>query len=527
MRLFWRPTEVSSVLLVLVAILAVGGFALVESHRVVRSLPHGKQKSEASLLTQKAYETIKQAREDRQIPIDETLDPAESGLIGVTVSTITSKAGQLPAKQTSINPNWGAVFVSLYRKAGLRRGDTIALGFSGSFPALNIAALAACKVMGLRPIIISSVSASMWGANHPQFTWLDMELELIKAGVFDKDWHSLYASMGGLSDQAIGLQKAAIPDILAAITRTIEPPIKLRRSQNDLPEKKSTTVDGEESDEPVLPAAPKACETDETCDKGFRCTHGLCRKKCKSRRGCPSGSTCKRGFCHQRCKKTVPCAEGLHCYKRHCVQCTESSHCSPGMICKDQRCGNCTGHEECGDTEFCGLGKCYNPDILTRTVTGTDLRDLVQERIDIYKAAAAGSPIRAYVNVGGGIASVGSLQSKKRFRPGVNTRSSLGKVRKNKAGVMHHFIRKGVPVIHVVRLRTMAKRYGLEWAPLSTPNPGTGGVYEAETYAIWLVWAVLIVILLALVAITRVDITFLFRRIFRSQEGDGPGAPGV
>ncbi len=527
MRLFWRPTEVSSVLLVLVAIVAVGGFALVESHRVVRSLPHGKQKSEASLLTQKAYETIKQAREDRNIPIDETLDPAESGLIGVTVSTITSKAGQLPAKQTSINPNWGAVFVSLYRKAGLGQGDTIALGFSGSFPALNIAALAACKVMGLRPIIISSVSASMWGANHPQFTWLDMEQELIKSKIFEPDWHSRYASLGGLSDQAIGLQKAAIPDIMATILRTIEPPVSPRRANRVKKKERPVSTTDNDPDEDPLPPAPDSCQADDTCGKGFRCTFGLCRKKCKTRRGCPNGSTCKRGFCHQRCKSTSPCPESLQCFKRHCVQCTESDHCAPGLICREQRCEGCMSHEDCIEPEFCGLGKCHNPDVLSRTISGGDLRELVQKRIDIYKAAAAGSPIRAYVNVGGGIASVGSLRSKKRFRPGVNTRSSLGKVPKGKAGVMHHFIRKGIPVIHVVRLRTMAKRYGLVWAPLSTPNPGTGGVYEAETYATWLVWAVLGVILLALIAITRVDLGFLFRRIFRSQEGSGPKGPGV
>ena len=48
-------------------------------------------------------------------------------------------------------------------------------GIVGSFPALNVSLLAACEQMQLRALPITSVGSSMWGANDPAFTWLDME----------------------------------------------------------------------------------------------------------------------------------------------------------------------------------------------------------------------------------------------------------------------------------------------------------------------------------------------------------------
>ena len=57
----------------------------------------------------------------------------------------------------------------------MKEGDPVAVSFSGSFPALNIAVYAAIRTLNLKPTIISSVSGSQWGANDPAFLWIDME----------------------------------------------------------------------------------------------------------------------------------------------------------------------------------------------------------------------------------------------------------------------------------------------------------------------------------------------------------------
>ena len=54
-----------------------------------------------------------------------------------------TNTGSLEAKRTTLNPNWAAVVVQLLFDAGVERGGTIAIGVSGSFPALNLAAFSA------------------------------------------------------------------------------------------------------------------------------------------------------------------------------------------------------------------------------------------------------------------------------------------------------------------------------------------------------------------------------------------------
>ncbi|MBW2225228.1 MAG: poly-gamma-glutamate system protein, partial [Deltaproteobacteria bacterium] len=71
--------------------------------------------------------------------------------------------------------------------------------------------------LGIEPIIISSTAASQWGANDPNFTWLDMEAVLRKHQVFA--YKSVAASLGGVGDDAIGLTKRGRRMLERAIER--------------------------------------------------------------------------------------------------------------------------------------------------------------------------------------------------------------------------------------------------------------------------------------------------------------------
>lgn len=151
------------------------------------------------------------------IALDPALDPAGSGLIGVEYSDLTTTLGDLRAKQTSLNPQFAGLVVAWLKQAGVRRGDSVALSFSGSFPALNLAALCACDTLNLNAFIISSIGASTYGANIPGFTWLDMEYLLLSKGIVR--CRTRYASLGGIMDTGGGLDETGIAVGEAAIAR--------------------------------------------------------------------------------------------------------------------------------------------------------------------------------------------------------------------------------------------------------------------------------------------------------------------
>ena len=169
---------------------------------------------------------VRQERLRRDLAIDPQFDPMRCGLIGEPMSLVTTRPGELRAKQTSCNPNFAAAIVELLDQAGVRPGDTVAIGWSGSFPAMNLAVCAAVETMELRPIVLASATSSQYGANHPDFFWLDMESSLRQRGLLSL--RSSAVSLGGAADRGLGLSPEAIECIEAAIARN---EIPLMRSE--------------------------------------------------------------------------------------------------------------------------------------------------------------------------------------------------------------------------------------------------------------------------------------------------------
>jgi poly-gamma-glutamate system protein len=122
-------------------------------------------------------------------------DVDRTGVVGEEMSPLVTTLGVLPAKRLAADPRFAALVLDLFRQAGVRRGDAIAAGFSGSLPGLNIAVLAAAHALGAVPVVIASVGASSWGATEPGWTWLDMEAALRARGVFAA--RSIAAAKGG------------------------------------------------------------------------------------------------------------------------------------------------------------------------------------------------------------------------------------------------------------------------------------------------------------------------------------------
>lgn len=209
------PRSTLRILLVLALVTALG----VSLSYVNRSpwLPDQDEKR-ASRLMHECLEELGRMRLETGEPVDLALDPSGSGLIGVDYSDITSSLGDLRAKQTSLNPSFAGLMVKWLKEAGVKPQDRIAVTFSGSFPALNLAVLSASEIMDLRPLIISSVGASMYGANIFGYTWLDMEKRLNNVGLLHN--RSRYASLGGVMDTNGGVFETGIDEGEAAIART-------------------------------------------------------------------------------------------------------------------------------------------------------------------------------------------------------------------------------------------------------------------------------------------------------------------
>jgi len=176
---------------------------ILEATRTPTRQPDYELKLAAAELAARAFQAVRQYRLLEGAELDLVNDPAGTGLIGPEFSMITNARGDLDAKLTSLNPNWAAVFVDYFRQVGLKTGDPVAVALSGSFPGININLFAALEVMELNPVVITSVGASMWGANEPEFTWLDME-SLFKAEEIFLT-RSAAASFGGGNDMGRGL----------------------------------------------------------------------------------------------------------------------------------------------------------------------------------------------------------------------------------------------------------------------------------------------------------------------------------
>lgn len=156
-------------------------FALVIVERTVRG-DHDILRHRAAHTMEQALVHLKNARIERGLPFSPD-DVTKTGIIGEELTPLVTTLGSLRAKRMSIDPGFAALVVDLFGAVGVKEGDVIAVGFSGSLPGLNIAVLSAAQALELDPIIISSVGASQWGATDPQFTWLDMERVLFDRGV--------------------------------------------------------------------------------------------------------------------------------------------------------------------------------------------------------------------------------------------------------------------------------------------------------------------------------------------------------
>ena len=207
-------------LLIAALLVAAAGYLALDRHTRSQIAPWHAEMLAAARHAEAAQAALRADKATRGIAIDRNADPNATGLIGLRWSGMSTTLGALEAKRTSTNPNFAALAVALLKECGAQSGDRIAVNLSGSFPALNIAVLAAAETLGLETVSIASLGASTWGANDPRYTWLDMEDRLRSAGLLRRA--SVAVSLGGAGDVGKDMDdavRAALRTRIAASSR--------------------------------------------------------------------------------------------------------------------------------------------------------------------------------------------------------------------------------------------------------------------------------------------------------------------
>lgn len=176
-----------------------------------------RMKVEAMKLMQNAEKAIAERKRQLGISIDARNDPEGRGVVGPQFTLVTTDRGAQAAKSLAAHPSFAAAVTQMMLQAGVREGDLVAAGMTGSLPGMNLAVLAACRAIGAEPVIITSAGASMFGATDPTMTWLDMEAVAVDKGLWP--FRSLAASLGGGGDVGRGLSPAGRQILRDAIER--------------------------------------------------------------------------------------------------------------------------------------------------------------------------------------------------------------------------------------------------------------------------------------------------------------------
>lgn len=171
--------------------------------------PLSRTQIRLALKMEQGITLLRRKMEQSGIIISPYSDPNQTGFIGEELTPLTTTLGSLVSKRTSTQPRFAPLLYDLILEAGIVKGDTVAINASGSFPALIFASVLALEEIGAKPVLISSIGSSTWGANRPDWTWPDMERLFFNQGLI---WsRSRVITPGGSDDRGPYLFESGIP----------------------------------------------------------------------------------------------------------------------------------------------------------------------------------------------------------------------------------------------------------------------------------------------------------------------------
>jgi len=132
-------------------------------------------------------------------------------------------------------------------------------------------------------------------------------------------------------------------------------------------------------------------------------------------------------------------------------------------------------------------------------INGNSLSENIEKRMAIFKERASElGKIKAYINIGGGIASLGSATNSNELAGGVHENVKLN-LFTDKIGVMFEMASKGIDLINFKNLHNLMRKYELPVDPVPLPRPGEGKLFFDLKYDLRFVYGgtVLLTLLIA------------------------------
>jgi len=118
------------------------------------------------------------------------------------------------------------------------------------------------------------------------------------------------------------------------------------------------------------------------------------------------------------------------------------------------------------------------------------LKTMVETHFRLFKEAAGGQPIRAFINIGGSLVNLGRDSSILELRPGLTQVKKIPP--EDRCGLIQWMAREGVPIIHLLNIRGLAARYNLPWDPQPLPQANQDLKLKMENSGqekLWLLFA--------------------------------------
>ena len=134
------------------------------------------------------------------------------------------------------------------------------------------------------------------------------------------------------------------------------------------------------------------------------------------------------------------------------------------------------------------------------------LMEAVKARVALYDsvAAARGKPIKLYVNVGGGVVSLGGAQNGRLIPAGLTRRLAARSYPNH--GVINVLAERRIPVLHLLQIDRLAREYGISDPSSRRVRPGQGMLFIKYKYNVWIVAAAAALLLLVNLFVLRLDL---------------------
>jgi len=128
----------------------------------------------------------------------------------------------------------------------------------------------------------------------------------------------------------------------------------------------------------------------------------------------------------------------------------------------------------------------------------------VQKRLLLFDQALGGRRPAAFINVGGSLTSLGDGPEGHRLPAGLLKK--VPAVRNPERGIIFHMGERGVPVIHLLKIKSITAQYGIPIDPIPLPAGHPGRILKTGRYSVPLAAAGLVLLIVLMLFLRKADL---------------------